>query len=130
MAKHFELAIKLNHVRGEQKQVKYTKPGLIARIRGERPREIIPDSRYELEAMGFEILKQADRYMYSVKAPEGWKMEPTPGYDHGYFSSVYDDQGVERISQFRKLYDPLPPPLKFMESEEDRTEEAWLDILG
>ncbi len=121
-----ELARKLNFVRGEYREVKYTKPKLFAKLfRGERPREIIPDSREELEKMGFEILSEADRFMYKVKLPEGWKIIPT---EHEYWSLVIDVGGDERISQFRKVHAPLAPPFRYMESEEARTENAFLDI--
>lgn len=125
-----ELARKLNSVRGEHMHVEYTKPNLFARLfGGQKPKAIVPDSRQELEKMGIEVSEEFDRVMYRVRLPEGWEMKPTPECDNGYWSSVYDGSGVERIRQFRKLHEELPPPLCFKESEESRTENAFLDTM-
>lgn len=124
-----ELARRLNSVKGEYQPPVFYRPGFFARLfRGERPAEIPPDSAPELERLGIKVLDKFDRFMYSVRLPEGWSTKPTPECDNGYWSSVYDGDGTERIRQFRKLHERLPAPLCFMESEEARTENAFLDI--
>jgi len=78
IAEHPEwmLARKLNSVRGE-----YT--------RG--------DSRLELETLGFTVLGEADDLFYKVSPPANWKKET-----EGYWTTVKDAEGRERMSQFFK----------------------------
>ena len=64
-------------------------------VRGEYVRNT--DSREELESLGFEVLREADDLFYEVQPPQGWDKET-----QGYWTSVVDAQGTERLSQFYK----------------------------
>lgn len=55
------------------------------------------NSRASLEAIGFTILREADDLFYEVQAPDGWTKETS-----GYWTTVKDASGKERISQFFK----------------------------
>ena len=50
-----------------------------------------------LEEMGFVVLEEHDDLFYSVQPPEGWTKET-----QGYWTTVKDQEGNERISQFFK----------------------------
>lgn len=50
-----------------------------------------------LEAMGFTILGEHDDLFYEVHPPKGWTKET-----QGYWTTVRDENGKERISQFFK----------------------------
>ncbi|HLM83629.1 MAG TPA: hypothetical protein VK254_00235 [Candidatus Bathyarchaeia archaeon] len=50
-----------------------------------------------LEEMGFVVLEEYDDLFFSVQPPEGWKKET-----QGYWTTVWDESGKERISQFFK----------------------------
>ena len=53
--------------------------------------------RGKLEAMGFVVLEDHDDLFYSVQPPDGWTKET-----QGYWTTVKDQSGNERISQFFK----------------------------
>lgn len=55
------------------------------------------DSRQALEALGFTVLGEADDLFYQVQPPQGWDKST-----QGYWTTVTDDAGNERISQFYK----------------------------
>lgn len=55
------------------------------------------DSRPALEALGFTILGEVDDLFYQVQSPAGWSKTT-----EGYWTTVKDAQGNERISQFFK----------------------------
>ena len=80
-AEEWRLAREMNYVRGES-------------ARGS-------DSREELEAMGFTILQEGDLF-YITTPPEGWTKTT-----QGFWTSVCDEEGNERISMFFKgaVYD-------------------------
>jgi hypothetical protein len=63
-------------------------------VRGEYSRG---DSRKELETLGFDVLGDADDLFYKVQPPKGWNKST-----QGYWTSVIDVDGKERISQFYK----------------------------
>ncbi len=50
-----------------------------------------------LEAMGFAVLGEHDDLFFEVQPPEGWTKET-----EGYWTTVMDQNGKERISQFFK----------------------------
>lgn len=62
----------------------------------------IGNTKADLEALGFTVLGEADDLFYNVQPPEGWTKETS-----GYWTTVKDATGKERISQFFKgaLYD-------------------------
>jgi len=55
------------------------------------------DTRADLEALGFTVLGEADDLFYKVQPPAGWTKETS-----GYWTTVKDASGKERISQFFK----------------------------
>lgn len=55
------------------------------------------DSRKGLEALGFQVLQEADDLFYQVVPPTGWTKETD-----GYWTTVKDETGKDRISQFYK----------------------------
>lgn len=55
------------------------------------------DSKVELEGIGFTDLTQRDDLFYSATPPEGWTKET-----EGYWTTIYDNNHVERMSQFFK----------------------------
>jgi hypothetical protein len=63
------------------------------------PKQGIVDHRKELEALGFQFGKDVDDLLISCSFPQGWTIKPT---DHPLWSTVYDEQGAERISVFYK----------------------------
>ena len=50
-----------------------------------------------LEKMGFKVLSEHDDLFFEVQPPEGWTKET-----EGYWTTVKDKDGKERISQFFK----------------------------
>ena len=50
-----------------------------------------------LEEMGFKVLSEQDDLFFEVQPPEGWTKET-----QGYWTTVKDQDGKERISQFFK----------------------------
>lgn len=54
-------------------------------------------SREALEALGFTILGNADDLFYKVQPPDGWTKTTS-----GFWTTVLDEQGKERILQFFK----------------------------
>ena len=55
------------------------------------------DSREALEKLGFKVVRESDDLFYEVEAPAGW----TKTTD-GYWTTVRDETGAERFSQFFK----------------------------
>lgn len=55
------------------------------------------DSREILEEAGFQVVSEHDDLFYKVKPPQGWTKQT-----QGYWTYVYDSEGVERFSQFFK----------------------------
>jgi len=55
------------------------------------------DSKSELETLGFKILGEADDLFYRVQPPQDWKKST-----EGYWTSVTDSDGKERLNQFHK----------------------------
>lgn len=55
------------------------------------------DSKVELEGVGFTDLVPRDDLFYSATPPEGWTKET-----EGYWTTIYDNNHVERMSQFFK----------------------------
>jgi hypothetical protein len=49
--------------------------------------------------MGIEIVGERDDLFFSVKLPEGWKIEPT---EHSMYSNLLDNRGRSRASIFYK----------------------------
>lgn len=62
----------------------------------------VQNSRTELEALGFKILREFDDLFYATEPPEGWTKSTS-----GYWTTVLDSEGREIIKQFYKgtLYD-------------------------
>jgi hypothetical protein len=60
------------------------------------------DTRQALEQLGFTIVREANDLFYEVVPPSGWIKET-----NGYWTTVRDAEGKERISQFYKgaIYD-------------------------
>jgi len=55
------------------------------------------DSKVTLEGVGFTELTPRDDLFYSATPPEGWTKET-----EGYWTTIYDNNHVERMSQFFK----------------------------
>lgn len=55
------------------------------------------DSRAVLEALGFEVLSEEGNLFYLVRPPEGWTKTT-----QGYWTSVKDKDGKERMTMFYK----------------------------
>ena len=55
------------------------------------------DSRAELEALGFKVVSESDELFYEVEAPAGWQKSTS-----GFWTTVTDETGKKRISQFFK----------------------------
>jgi hypothetical protein len=55
------------------------------------------DSKVELEGVGFTELASRDGLFYSATPPEGWTKET-----EGYWTTIYDNNRVKRMSQFFK----------------------------
>lgn len=54
-------------------------------------------SREQLEALGFEVLGEEGTLFYQVRPPEGWTKTT-----QGYWTSVKDQDGKERMTMFYK----------------------------
>ncbi len=55
------------------------------------------DSKAGLETLGFQVTGETDDLFYQVIPPTGWTRKTD-----GFWTSVKDAQGVERISMFYK----------------------------
>lgn len=55
------------------------------------------NSRSRLEALGFQVIRQVDDLFYEVISPAGWTRET-----EGFWTTVKDEHGNERIMQFYK----------------------------
>lgn len=55
------------------------------------------NSRQLLESLGFEIVGQDGDLFYLVRPPAGWTKKT-----EGYWTTVYDEGGKERLTQFYK----------------------------
>lgn len=75
-----------------QKAVAECKEWLIAKKLNPRG-----DSKPELESMGFTNIKEKDDLFFSVTPPENWTKETS-----GYWTTIYDSEGTEQITQFYK----------------------------
>lgn len=60
-------------------------------------RYVCVDSKVTLEGVGFTDLAPMDNLFYSATPPEGWTKET-----EGYWTTIYDNNHVERMSQFFK----------------------------
>ncbi len=55
------------------------------------------DSRAPLEKLGFKVKRKKDELFYEVEPPKGWTKSTS-----GYWTTVCDETGTERLSQFFK----------------------------
>lgn len=55
------------------------------------------DTRKALEELGFTVLDERDDLFYEVRPPEGWSKST-----QGYWTTVLDTEGKERMTQFFK----------------------------
>lgn len=78
---------------GAQREVAESETWLLARKQNMQR----DDSKAALEALGFTILGIADDLFFKVQPPAGWTKET-----EGYWTTVKDAEGHERISQFFK----------------------------
>ena len=78
---------------GEQRRVAENETWLLARRHSMTQKNTYAD----LESLGFTILGEADDLFYKVRPPTGWTKETS-----GYWTTVKDATGKERISQFFK----------------------------
>ena len=97
----WKLASRLSSVRGEPRGNKYVYNGFWNKLFKYKPRVVIPDSREELEDLGFQIIGE-EYLFYRVKVPEGWRMETEGFGGDKLLSEVFDAEGLCRISQFHK----------------------------
>jgi len=81
----------------EQRRIAEDAAWLLARKIGRNQ-----DSRQVLTKLGFTILGEADDLFYKTRPPKGWSKST-----EGYWTTVKDEKGSERISQFYKgaIYD-------------------------
>ena len=60
-------------------------------------KHVCVDSRVTLEGVGFTEMAPRDDLFYSAMPPEGWTKET-----EGYWTTIYDNNHVEHMSQFFK----------------------------
>lgn len=60
------------------------------------------DTRQALEELGFIVVREMNDLFYEVIPPAGWTKQT-----QGYWTTIYDAEGIERIFQFFKgaIYD-------------------------